>query len=70
MIPRQEYRRIGVLGIPQFHQSYKTVSLTPRLSQFGGNHMPGFIVNLVTETRGINDGEGDSSALVVQFEFC
>lgn len=31
--------------------------------------MPGFIVNLVTKTRGINDGEGDPSALVVQFEF-
>jgi hypothetical protein len=33
-----------------------------------GHYMPSFIVDLVAETRGINDGEGNSSTLIVQIE--
>ena len=31
---------------------------------------PGLIVDLVTETRGINDGEGDASTLLIKLKFC
>lgn len=31
--------------------------------------MPCFVVNLVTESRGINNGKRDSGALIIQFEF-
>lgn len=32
--------------------------------------MPGLVVNLVTETGGVDDGQGDTSALLIQFELC
>ena len=32
--------------------------------------MPGLVVNLVTETGGIDDGQGDASAFLIQFELC
>lgn len=31
--------------------------------------MPGLVVNLITESRGINDRKGDPGAFVIQFEF-
>lgn len=31
-------------------------------------NVPCFVVNLVSETGGINDGEGDAGAFVVQFQ--
>lgn len=31
--------------------------------------MPCFIVDLVTETRGINNGQGNSGSFVIQLEF-
>lgn len=36
----------------------------------GGMVAPGLIVDLVTETRGINDGEGDASSFLIKLEFC
>lgn len=32
--------------------------------------VPGLVVDLVTKTRGINNGEGDSRALLVKLELC
>lgn len=32
--------------------------------------VPGLVVDLVTKTRGINDGEGDPRALLVKLELC
>ena len=32
--------------------------------------VPGLVVDLVTKTRGINDGEGDPGALLVKLELC
>jgi hypothetical protein len=32
--------------------------------------MPRLVVNLVTESGGINDGQGDASALLIQLELC
>lgn len=36
----------------------------------GGVVAPGLIVDLVTETRGINNGERDASSLLVELELC
>lgn len=32
--------------------------------------VPGLVVDLVTKTRGINDGKGDARALLVELELC
>jgi hypothetical protein len=32
--------------------------------------MPGLIVNLVTESGGIDDGQGDAGSLLIEFELC
>jgi hypothetical protein len=32
--------------------------------------MPGLVVNLITETGGVDDGQGDTGALLIQFELC
>lgn len=32
--------------------------------------MPGLVVNLVTETGGINNSQRDTGALLVQFKLC
>lgn len=32
--------------------------------------VPGLVVDLVTETRGINNGEGDPRALLIKLELC
>lgn len=32
--------------------------------------MPGFVVNLVTESGGIDNSQGDTGSLVIEFKLC
>ena len=36
----------------------------------GGWTVPGLIVDLVTEARGVDNGQGDAGALLVQLKLC
>lgn len=35
-----------------------------------GDGLPSFVVNLITEPRGINDGQRDTSTLLIKFKLC